>query len=250
MPIITPINPNQGSTSGNTTVTITGTNLNEPIAVKFGKRYAAITDYSATTITVQSPAGTGVQDVVVITKGGTSNPLSFYYIQPPFVTGLSADSGSSSGGNSLSVFGYNLATTTSVKVGSLFVTPTLITDNQVTFSVPEGNAGVVNISLITIGGSSLVLQYNYMDSSSISSLTPTSGYVNGGIIVTITGTNLTSTTGVMFGGILVGFGIINSTTIVAIAPAHSIGTVDVAVTTDTSSATLSDGFTYVTGPGI
>lgn len=68
--------------------------------------------------------------------------------------------------------------------------------------------------------------------------------------MTVSGTNLASTTGVTFGGITVSFGVLNSGTLVAVAPAGTAGSVDVVVTTEGGSATLSDGFTYVSGPGI
>ncbi len=73
-PTITGISPSSGSTAGNTTVTITGTNLTGATAVKFGGTNAAsYTVNSATQITAASPAGTaGTVDITVTTAGGTS----------------------------------------------------------------------------------------------------------------------------------------------------------------------------------
>lgn len=50
-----PISPNQGTTGGGTTVTITGTNLAGATAVKFGSKPAAITANTPTSVTVTSP---------------------------------------------------------------------------------------------------------------------------------------------------------------------------------------------------
>ncbi|WP_345672997.1 IPT/TIG domain-containing protein, partial [Streptomyces phyllanthi] len=47
-----PISPNQGSTGGGTTVTITGTNLSGTTAVKFGSKSAtSVTQVSPTQVT-------------------------------------------------------------------------------------------------------------------------------------------------------------------------------------------------------
>lgn len=52
-----PISPNQGSTGGGTTVTITGSNLAAATAVRFGSKLATITANTATSITATSPPG-------------------------------------------------------------------------------------------------------------------------------------------------------------------------------------------------
>jgi hypothetical protein len=79
-------------------VTITGTNLANATAVKFGTKAATITANTATSVSATSPSGTGTVDVTVTTPGGTSNPLSFYYLGPPFKSALSAVSGPTAGG--------------------------------------------------------------------------------------------------------------------------------------------------------
>ena len=73
-PAVTAISPNNGPTTGGTTVTITGTNLTGATAVTFGGAAAAsFTVNSATSITAVSPAeAAGTVDVTVTTAGGTS----------------------------------------------------------------------------------------------------------------------------------------------------------------------------------
>ena len=63
-PTVASVSPGAGPTAGGTSVTITGTNLSEATAVKFGSTAAvSVTADSATSITAVSPAGTGVVDV-------------------------------------------------------------------------------------------------------------------------------------------------------------------------------------------
>lgn len=246
-----PISPNQGPSSGNTTVTITGVNLSGAISVHFGDELATITSNTPTSITVINPAGNGVQNVNVTTNGGTSNSLSFYYIPPPIITSINPLSGPVAGGNTLTINGLNLSTSSSIAFGNNNAVPTIVSDSTITVIVPAGSeSGGVPILLTAVGGIASGFTYDYLDAPTIVSLTPTSGQTVGGTSVTITGTNFSSTTSVTFGGISSSFGVINSTTLSAITPPGAAGAVDVVITTTGGSATSVGAFTYVNGPGI
>lgn len=247
-----PISPNQGSTSGGTLVTITGTNLSNTISVNFGDTSATnVTNVSPTQVTATSPAGTSVVYVSVTTPGGTSNSIPFFYISPPIALGLSPSSGSIAGGDTVTITGYNLSTATSVNFGGNFATPTILNDGTITVVAPAGaSTGTVIVSVTTAGGNTAGLQYTYVDSPTITTITPDSGSTSGGTNVTITGTELLSTLNVTFDGNSAAFGIINSTTISAITPIGTAGAVDVVVTTSGGSATAVAAYTYVSEPGI
>jgi IPT/TIG domain-containing protein len=81
---------------------------------------------------------------------------------------------------------------------------------------------------------------------SVSSVDPNAGPVDGGTPVTITGAGFTGATEVDFGGIAAGFVVESDTSITALSPAASAGTVDVTVTTlgGTSAPSAADQFTY------
>ena len=85
-------------------MTITGTGFTGATAVEFGTTAAtSVTVVNDTTITADSPAGTGVVDVTVTTPGGTSatSPADQFTYMPrpsPTVTGLSPTSGPTAGG--------------------------------------------------------------------------------------------------------------------------------------------------------
>ncbi|MFF1418697.1 IPT/TIG domain-containing protein [Streptomyces sp. NPDC058280] len=247
-----PISPNQGSTGGGTTVTITGTNLSGTTAVKFGTHPAtAVTNVSPTQVTAVSPAGSGTVGVTVTTPGGTSNPISFFYVGAPFKSGLSENSGATAGGNTITVSGTGLSTATGVSFGANTVTPTVLSDSQITAVVPAGAAaGPVGVSVTTAGGTNNGLSYTYIDAPTIAALAPTSGPTSGGTAVTITGTNLTSTSQVAFDGVPAPFSVINATTVSAVTPPGAAGAVDVTLTNPAGTATDAGAFTYVTGPGI
>ncbi|MFE3144717.1 IPT/TIG domain-containing protein [Streptomyces scopuliridis] len=246
-----PISPNQGSTGGGTTVTITGTNLGGATAVHFGSKLATITANTATSVTVTSPSGSGTVNVTVTTPGGTSNPLAFFYVGAPFKASLSPVSGVTAGGNTVTITGTGLSTATAVNFGTLSATPTVVSDSQLTAVVPTGlAAGAVGVSVTTAGGTNNGLSYTYVDGPTIVASVPSSGPTSGGTAVTITGTSLTTTQSVTFGGVPAPFTVINNTTVSAVTPPGTVGAVDVAVTTSGGTATETGGFTYVAGPGI
>ena len=72
-PTVTGLNPTDGPPAGGTEVTITGTGFTGATAVEFGSTPATgFIVNSDTSITGDSPAGSGAVDVTVITGGGTS----------------------------------------------------------------------------------------------------------------------------------------------------------------------------------
>lgn len=245
-----PISPNQGSVSGGSTITITGVNLSNAIAVHFNENAATITANTPTMVTVTNPPGYGVNEVTVVTAGGTSNPLSFYYILNPIITSISQLSGPTAGGNTIQINGQNLSTASSVDFGGNAAVPTVISDSQLSVVVPAGIAGSALITLTTVGGSVNGYNYLYIDAPTISTVSPTSGPTTGGTSVTVTGTNLSFTSGVTVGGNSASFGVINSSTLAIITPVGTAGAVDIVITTTAGSATAVEAFTYVNGPGI
>jgi hypothetical protein len=246
-----PISPNQGSTGGGTLVSITGTNLSNTSAVTFGTKPAtSVTNVSPTEVTAVSPSGAGAVGVTVTTPGGTSNPLSFFYVGAPFKSSLSESSGPTAGGNTITINGTGMSTATSVSFGAATATPTVISDTQISVVVPAGaGPGPVGVSVTTAGGTNNGFSYTYIDDPTIGTVAPDEGPESGGTGVTITGTNLTSTDSVTFGGTPAPFSVVNDTTVSAVTPPGT-GTVDVVVTNPSGTATALGAFTYVAGPGI
>ncbi|WP_331767694.1 IPT/TIG domain-containing protein [Embleya sp. NBC_00896] len=247
-----PISPNQGSTGGGTLVTVTGTNLTGTTAVKFGTKPAtSVTNVSPTTVTAVSPSGSGTVGVTITTPGGTSNPIPFFYVGAPFKASLSATSGATAGGESVTINGTGLSTATSVSFGANSAAPTVVSDSVITVIVPAGAAaGPVGVTVTTAGGTNNGLTYTYIDAPTVTLVTPAEGPTSGGTAVTITGTNLGSTEQVTFDGTVAPFSVISSTSVSAVSPVGAAGPADVAVTNPAGTATDTGAFTYVAGPGI
>jgi hypothetical protein len=235
-PVVNTLSPRQGPSAGGNTVTITGTGFTGVTGVMFGSVSAAFTVVSATQITATAPAGAVAPvAVTVITAGGTSNAVLYYYLPLPTVAALSPSTGPVAGGNTVTITGTGLTLTTAVHFGSGAATAvTIVSDNQITVHAPSGT-GTVAVTVTTPGGTSLPgvgsPYYTYVALPVISALTPAQGPATGGTAVTITGSNLGLTTSVLFGGVAVPFVVLSDTEVVATNPGGTPSLVAVTVTT-------------------
>ncbi|MEJ0014929.1 MAG: InlB B-repeat-containing protein [Actinomycetota bacterium] len=86
----------------------------------------------------------------------------------------------------------------------------------------------------------------YAQWSTVTSIAPTSGTMDGGTSVSITGTNFTGATGATINGVAVtSFVVVNATTITAVTPAGVTGAAkDVVVTFSSGNATKTGAYTY------
>jgi hypothetical protein len=91
LPIVTSIAPTTGPTAGGTIVTITGTGLTGALAAGFGPSDATnIAVASDTQVIAVSPAGTGTQNITVVTPAGRSAinaAAQFAYAAPTATAG-------------------------------------------------------------------------------------------------------------------------------------------------------------------
>jgi len=190
-PTVTGISPTSGTTLGGTSVVITGTNLTDVIAVKFGSTNA--TSYmvsSPTKIIAVSPAGsTGAADVTVTTVWGTSainTSDQFMYVPLPTITAISPTNGPIAGGTSVVITGVNFIGASAVKFGSTNATGyTVNSPTQITATSPAGAFGTTDITVTTGWGTSAISasgQFTYMGNPVIS----LSGVTAGGLAAAIT----------------------------------------------------------------
>lgn len=76
-PVVTSVNPNNGSASGGDTITISGSGFTNATGIGFGNTNAPNASFdSDTQITAVSPAGSGMMDIQITTPGGTSQATS------------------------------------------------------------------------------------------------------------------------------------------------------------------------------
>ncbi|MBI1350148.1 MAG: hypothetical protein GC156_03420 [Actinomycetales bacterium] len=155
-PTMSAVNPSTGSSDGGDAVTITGTNFAAGATVTFGGATApTVTVVNATTITATTPAGTGVQPVVVTNVDGqsTSGSVTFTYTTRPTISGISPSTGYQTGGAAVTITGANFAPGASVTIGGVAATGvTVVNDTTITATTPAGTG--TQPVVVTSGGKS------------------------------------------------------------------------------------------------
>ena len=178
-------------------------------------------------------------------------------IPSPSIAKIAPTSGPASGGTNIQLSGTHFTNTTSVSFGPYTASNfTVDSDTQITVvSPPASKSGTVDVTVTTPGGTSATSsadQFSYIPLPVLSSITPTSGSINGGTQVTITGTGFTGATNVSFGPYTAtNFTVVSDTQITVVSPpANSSGSVHVTVTTlgGTSATSSADQFSYIPLP--
>lgn len=254
-PTFSSINPVSGTTSGGTSVTITGTGFTGTSAVTFGGTSATgVVVVSDTTITATTPAhAVGIVDVMVTAPGGsvTGTGAYTYVVPPPTFGSIAPTSGPIAGGSNVTITGTGFTNATAVTFGGTSATGVVVvSDTTITATTPAHAAGAVNVVITTPGGTTTGTgAYTYVAAPTFVSITPSSGSVAGGTSVTITGTGFTGATAVTFGGTAATAFTVNSATqISATTPAHAAGAVNVIITAPGGSVTGTGAYTYVAVP--
>lgn len=170
----------------------------------------------------------------------------------PVITSILPGAGPITGGTAVTITGLNFVGTPSVTFGGLACTSVVVVSSTtITCVTPAHTAGTVEVIVTTVNGSNTTTgtqnDFTYTGGPTVTLLNPNTGPATGNTIVTITGTGFTSSgMTVKFGTVTAVFTYIDATTVVAVAPAQSAGTVDVTVTTPggTSPNTTADDYTY------
>jgi large repetitive protein len=258
-PVITSVAPNSGPTSG-IPLEITGSGFTGATSVTIdGTPATYVTVYNDSQLSVVTPVlPAGTFDVLVTTPGGTNatssaDQFTALSTPAPVVSGVTPNSGPTSGGTTVTVTGTGFTGATSVSFNGTPGTNVVVaSDSKITVTSPAQVAGSANVRVSTPFGLSAVVsadQFTYVANlPTVTSISPTSGPSSGGTSVTIKGSNFNGATKVVFGTVpAASFSVSSSTRISAVAPAGAAGSVDVFVTTPsaTSAATSADQFTYV-----
>ncbi|WP_350347468.1 IPT/TIG domain-containing protein [Agromyces sp. G08B096] len=229
-PAITALTPDTGPVAGGTEVTIEGTDLEGATDVTVDGVSVPFTVEDDGTITfVTPPHAAGAVDVVVITPGGSSNPLPFTFVDAPVLALLTPDEGPIAGGTPVTITGTALGGATEVTIDGVPVPFTQVSDTEITFVTPPHAAGEVDVTVTTPGGTSGPLPFTYVPPPAITALEPDEGTTLGGTAVTVTGTDLVGATTLTVDGVPVPFVFLTDTTLQFTTPPHAAGPVPVVV---------------------
>ena len=254
-PVISSFSPAVGPVG--TVVTIIGTGFAGATRVEFVHDWATPTSVSATQVTAVVPAGAITGKIGVTTSVGTGTSAADFGVVPT-VTGVSPDSGPTTGDTIVTITGMSFAGVTGVSFGT--AAATLVGDlssTRLTVTSPTGT-GTVDVTVASTAGTSATSaadEFTYVTTPApgaptVTSVSPAAGSGAGGTLVTFTGTDLTGATAVHFGAIAaVRFTIVDARTGTAVSPG-GFGTVHLTVTTPhgTSAPTFADRFTFFSTP--
>ena len=261
-PSVTSVGPRYGPPAGGTQVTVSGADLSGATSVLFGSMPAtSVTDVDAGHVLAQAPAGVGAVNITVVTPHGTTavSAAGVYHYgtpppAPPVVTAVRPATGSTRGGDKVTLTGSGLADAT-VRFGATTATGPACTDTSCAVTAPAGAAGQVDVTATTAAGTSAASPgdvFTYLTppppAPTVTGVSPAEGPVSGGNTVTVSGTHLAGGT--------VTFGLIDvpancaANACTAIAPSGGAGPVNLLVITagGTSGATAADRYTYTGAP--
>jgi hypothetical protein len=262
-PTITAVSPNSGPLAGGGWVTVTGTDLSTTNKVSIGDTTTSFNVLSNTSLSVYIPAGETAEtvNITVTTIGGTTPRTStdqYTYVAPPpapVVSGISPNTGTALGGTTVTITGTGFTNVVYVSFGGYAAQSfTINSDTSITAVTPAPNYdGTVDVTVQTLASgwsaTSPADQFTYADPApTVTGVSPSTGSTAGGETVTITGTGFTSAYDVSFGGVSASFTVNSDSSITAVTPAGSAGTVDVTVSAfgGTSTTSHADQFTYRT----
>ena len=164
-PSLSSVSPTSGTTSGGTSVTISGAGFVAGATVLFGSTAGTVTAITATSITVTTPAhAAGVVNVVVKDPSGQSATLanSFTYAPAaPTISRISPTSGTRNGGTTVTISGSNFVSGATVTFGSTQATVRSLSSTSISVRTPAHAAGTVNVVVTNPSGQSATLTNGY-----------------------------------------------------------------------------------------
>ncbi|MGZ6309829.1 MAG: IPT/TIG domain-containing protein, partial [Bdellovibrionota bacterium] len=259
-PTISSLSANNGSQSGGTPLTITGTGFIAGASVDLGGS-------TCTSVVVGSPTSlsctttTHTPATVTVTVANTdlqsgSLANAFTFNAAPTVTSVSPSGGPLAGGTTITITGTGFyALPSSILVGgSSCTSPALLNSTTLTCVTPAHGSGLVTVQVNNPDGQigSLANAFSYNPAPTISSITPSSGLTTGGTTITITGTGFISLPSIVVGGVACTSPTFNSSVSVScVTPAHGVGSYGVTLTNpDGQVGSLASSFTYNLPPPV
>jgi hypothetical protein len=247
---LTGVSPLSGPATGGTTITLTGTELDDATAVTVGgKTCTSLDKINSYTVECVTPSGTAGSTVAVaVTSHGltVTKNTAFTYDRNVTLTDVLPDFGPIAGGTEITLTGTELDDATAVTVGGKTCTSLDKVDpNTVKCITPSGEAGKVAVAVTSYGITATKGNaFTYIDPApTITGIDPPQGFTVGGETVEIGGTNFSADAVVEFDGIVAVCTVDSETKLICTTPEHAAGAIEVAV--KTVEGRVAAGFTYV-----
>jgi hypothetical protein len=167
----------------------------------------------------------------------------------PAVTRVSPTSGPSAGGSTVTITGTGFLSGSTVKFGTVAATQVTVSSAGTITAVSPAGSGTVDVTVTNGNGTSATGtadRFAYVAPPQVTGLAPNTGSTLLGGITVITGKGFTGASEVDFGSTRGLFAVLSDTMILAYAPPHAAGAVDVTVhaASGVSAISSADRFTF------
>ncbi|XP_048254094.1 fibrocystin-L-like [Haliotis rufescens] len=260
LPVIESMSPSSGSTGGGTLVTLSGSGFQgtkSDVFVSLQGYECVVESLNYTDIVCATPSGPAGEVPVSVTVqvGGNALPVSCntscnYNYSTDLSPTVSAVSPATVNTSSTSLtitgtmFGSSASDVTVTVGGVPCVVSGSVSDTSIMCDVGDVPVGTHTIDVRLKGKGKAVTSSTVQSLATISSFSPSSGSVNGEVILTITGNGfVTNSIAVTVDGNSCTIVSVHETNISCIAPSHAAGSVDVVVTS-AGTTYPSETFTY------
>jgi hypothetical protein len=255
VPVISNVSPSLLPLGGGQ-VTVTGANFSTSNQLSLRGVTLSFTIVNGTTITFAAPSdGAGSYDLAIRNPVGTYTLSSaITYVLAPTLSTNSPILGTTNGGTIVTLTGANLMGASRVNLGTTTVSFTVISDSKIRFTTPATSASVVDIGVVTAGGSATLSNGIEFTSSAlvpiVTSITPATGPIAGGTSITVTGLYFSGSYSDLVSAAIGGVSgssvlIVDDSTLVFITPAGQGTTLAVSVATGAGTGSLAGAFSYI-----
>jgi hypothetical protein len=255
-PSISSIVPASGSIDGGTFVTITGNYFtNDATVAVNGTPAENVNVVDSQTITAITPASSTPGPVAVevsVGQGVGYASGNYTYLEPSIVS-VTPQSGPESGGTEVTITGTLFSPLATVEFDYNSASSVTFIDSNTLVVTTPGGTGTVDVTVTTSNSQSLLSQaftYTAIPPPQIGAISPQSGDSNGGMPITITGTDFqTGLTASLGNAPITNIVVVDSTTITGNIPALPPGTYSLTVTNpDGQFSTLANAYNVTQAP--
>lgn len=204
------------------------------------------------TVSVSGVAELGSYDLYIQAPGGEFDVASgVIEVVPdaPTLVGTDTNTGSTAGGETVTITGTNFQSGAFVLFGGLEAQSVTFTNSTtLVATTPVSSAGTVDLAVHNPDGQQARTNnaFTFEASPAFTALLPQAGNVDGGTRVYIVGDNFTAQTQVLFDGSASNVTYKTSTVLQAVTPAHALGSVTVILRNPGSpDRVVNNAFTYV-----
>jgi len=225
-PMVTSITPTYGGIGASVTVTgsIFGATQGSS-SIRFnGAPATSITSWSDTQIVAAVPSGASTGPLTVVVNGVGSNQTYVFTFYNPIISSLSPPAGPVGGTITLNGTGFgNYQNDSTVKFNGLAASVNSWSDTSVSATVPS-NATSGPVTITEGGVTSSGVQFNVIEGTTITGLSPSSAPIGGSVVITGTGLGPTQSNSAMhfYGETALTITNWSDTSITAVVPAGAV----------------------------